>query len=346
LESTAQTNSRRLGLPALIGVVVSVLGVWYALHDISLSELLAVSKQVRIAPFLAAVALVTLTFPLRTIRWRYLLQMDGKKLPFGLLWHSTAIGFMANNILPARAGEVARIYSAGKLTGVSYSASFASIAIERVFDGLIILLLMAGALSFAQLPGDVAVEGVALAGVAKTVSVLFLALLGFSMFAVHKPEVGLNIADRVSHSILPDRLADKAMGIARGLLAGLDSLKDPRRFLAILFWSLVVWVTNAVSFWVAFMAFDIDVPLSGAFILQAVVAFGVSLPQAPGYIGVYEAAIKGTLVLFAVEATRSVSYALLLHIGGFIPITVLGFISLARARFSLADLTKGPEQVS
>ena len=121
---------------------VSVLGVWYALHDISFTELVAVARRVHIAPFLTAIALVTLTFPLRTIRWRYLLQLDGKKLPFLPLWHATAIGFMANNILPARAGEVARIYAAGKLTDVSYSASFASIAIERIFDGLIILLLI------------------------------------------------------------------------------------------------------------------------------------------------------------------------------------------------------------
>ena len=337
--STAPTKPRRLGLPGLIGVVVSVLGVWYALHGISFSDLVAVSKQVRLVPFITAIVLATLTFPLRTIRWRYLLQLDGKKLPFLPLWHATAIGFMANNILPARAGEVARIYAAGKLTDVSYSASFASIAIERVFDGLIILLLMAIALIFAGLPSDVTVAGVALVSVAKTVSVLFLGLLVLSTVAVHKPEMGLRIAEKISCAILPDRWAEKSMGIARDLLSGLDSLKDPRRFLAVLFWSLAVWITNAVSFWVGFMAFDIEVPMSGAFVLQTVIAFGVAVPQAPGYVGVYEAAIRGTLLLFAIEPARSVSYALLFHIGGFIPITLMGLVSLAKARFSLSDLT-------
>jgi uncharacterized protein (TIRG00374 family) len=322
-------------------VVVSILGVWYALHDVSFAELLDVGKQVNVPLFVGAIALATLTFPLRTVRWRYLLQLDGKKLPFGPLWHATAIGFMANNILPARAGEIARIYAAGKLTGVSYSASFASIAIERVFDGLTILLLMAGALSFAGLGSDITIGGVALVGVAKTVSLVFVALLAFSMFAVHKPDFGLRIADGLSSAILPQLWAAKSMKVARGLLLGLDSLKDPKRFLAVLFWSLAVWVTSALSFWVGFLAFQIDVPLSGAFILQTVIAFGVAVPQAPGYVGVYEAAIRGTLLLFGVPPTRSVSFALLFHIGGFIPITLLGFMSLAKTRFSLSDLTSG-----
>lgn len=343
--STTATRSRRLGLPGLIGVLVSILGVWYALHDVSFGDLVDVSKRVHVLPFVAAIMVATLTFPLRTVRWRYLLQLEGKKLPFIPLWHATAIGFMANNILPARAGEVARIYAAGKLTGVTYSASFASIAIERVFDALTILSLMAGALLVADLPTDLQLtEGITLVGIAKTLGFAFGGLLAISIFAVHKPEFGLKLADKISHAVLPTRWADKVVAIAAGMLTGLDSLKDPRRFLAVLFWSLAVWVTNAFSFWLGFLAFDIDVSLSGAFILQTVIAFGVAVPQAPGYVGVFEAAIRWTLGLFGIEAARSVSYALLFHVGSFIPITLLGLYSLSRARFHLADLTRGGEQ--
>lgn len=252
---------------------------------------------------------------------------------------------MANNILPARAGEVARIYAAGKLTGVSYSASFASIAIERVFDALTILSLMAVALLVADLPTDLHLtEGITLVGVANTLGLAFGGLLAISIFAVHKPEFSLKLADQISHTVLPKRWADRAVAIAAGLLSGLDSLKDPRRFLAVLFWSLAVWVANAFSLWLGFIAFDIDVSFGGAFILQTVIAFGVAVPQAPGYVGVFEAAIRGTLGFFGIEAARSVSFALLYHVGGFIPITLLGLFSLSRARFHLADLTGGGEK--
>ncbi len=326
-------------------MLVSILGVWYALHDVSFSELADVAGQIELLPFAAAIVVVTLTFPLRTVRWRYLLRLNGEALPFLPLWHATAIGFMANNILPARAGEVVRIYAAGRLTEVSYSASFGSIAIERVFDGLTILLLMAVAFSFSDLTFDgIAIQGISLASIAKTGSFVFFGLLAVSMWAVHKPELGLALADRIAHKVLPMRWADKAVAIASGLLQGLDSLRDPKRFLAVLFWSLAVWIVNGLSFWLGFQAFNIDVPISGAFILQTVIAFGVAVPQAPGYIGGFEAIIKATLTVFAIEASRSVSFALLYHVGGFIPITLLGFYSLSRSRFRLADLTRTSEE--
>jgi glycosyltransferase 2 family protein len=346
LESEQKRSTLRVRITGLIGVVVSVLGLWYALHDVSLRELIDNARQIRTLPFFAAMVAATLAFPLRTIRWRYLLQLNNQKLPFRPLWHATAIGFMANNILPARAGELARVYAAGRLTGVSYSASLASIAIERVFDGIVILALMGIALLTTTFPGDLRVGGIPLLGVAKSIGPLFLVILVVAMVAVRNPERSVGVADRLAHALLPDRWAEKAIGVARGLLAGLGSLKDPKRLLGVVFWSFAVWIVSGISFWFAFIAFDIDVPVSGAFVLLAVIAFGVAVPQAPGYVGVFEAAIKGTLLLYSIEAARSVAYAMLYHVGGFIPITILGLYSLSRAKLHLADLTraKGTEQ--
>jgi hypothetical protein len=95
-------------------------------------------------------ALATLTFPARASRWRIILAARSPGVRWKPVWHATAIGFMANNLLPARTGELARGYAASRLVGLPFAASIGSIAVERVFDGLIVVLLMAVAISSAD----------------------------------------------------------------------------------------------------------------------------------------------------------------------------------------------------
>ena len=131
-----------------------------------LADVLHHAQRAHGLPFAGAVILATAVFPIRTIRWRYLLQLEGGRLPFVPLWHATAIGFMANNLLPARAGEFARAYAARRLTGVRLSAAIASVAVERVMDGLVLVGLLAVAIAWGGLAGGTTVGGVSLVHVA------------------------------------------------------------------------------------------------------------------------------------------------------------------------------------
>ena len=96
-------------------------------------------------PMLAVtVAIATATFPLRLLRWRLLLRRDdGGTIPFPPMWHAVAIGFMANNVLPFRMGEIMRTLTVSRLAPVRFTAAFSSIAVERVFDGLTVVALLA-----------------------------------------------------------------------------------------------------------------------------------------------------------------------------------------------------------
>src|SRR5881275_1053912 len=101
-----------------------------------------------------AVALATLTFPLRTLRWQLILRdVGGQRLPLLPLWHATAIGFMANNLLPVRAGEFARAYAAQQQLPVRFSTALASVGVERVLDGLLLVGLMMLAIASPAFPG-------------------------------------------------------------------------------------------------------------------------------------------------------------------------------------------------
>lgn len=291
---------------------------------------------------LLGVAFATAAFPLRTIRWRYILRYEGATLPFVPLWHATAIGFMANNLLPARAGELARIYAAGKLTSVSYAASFASVAIERVFDGLLIVGLMVAALIAGGFTGEVTIAGVPLVQIVQTSTILLSVALAAAIIAVRWSTLTLRLSGKVLSALLPDSAARKIANVLQGILAGLDALQSPGRIGAILAWSFVVWISNGLGFWFAFEAFGLNLPLSAAFLLQGVIALGIAIPSTPGFFGPFEAAIRVTLALYAINAAQAVSYAVVFHLAGFIPITLLGLFSLSRAHLHLADLRAEP----
>jgi len=254
------------------------------------------------------------------------------------LWHATAIGFMANNLLPARAGEVARAYVASKQLPVRFTTALASVGVERVFDGLVMLGLMAVAIAAPSFPADTLVGGRSLSTLATSAAVFFGLVLLLALLVVHRPAPWLALFGRIARRLLPTRGAERVVHWADGIVAGLAVLKSPVRFGGVVFWSLAMWLTNAAAFAVCFKAFGLSVPLEGALLLQGVIGFGVALPSTPGFVGVFEAATLVTLRVYGIESSLAVSYALTYHVTTFIPITVLGLWSLARLRLRLGEL--------
>lgn len=295
-------------------------------------------RSVRPVPFLGAVALATATFPLRTIRWQSLLRFEGVTLPFVPLWHATAIGFMANNLLPARAGEVARAYTAARVTPVRFATAFASIAVERVLDGLTLVALLVAGIWAGGFAAGTTVGGVTLGGIARGTGGLFAALLLAAFVFVHWPAPTMRLTRRVVTRLLPERAARWIVTTLEGVLAGLDALRSPGRFARVAAWSFVVWGCNAASFWLAFVAFDLPVPVSGGLLLAALIAFGVAIPSSPGFFGPFEAVCRVTLALYGVAASNAVSYAVGYHLATFLPITLLGIWSLGRTHVQLRDI--------
>lgn len=318
--------------------MLSLLLLWWALHDIRFGEVAEHVRTARPLVLAAAVVAATLVFPLRTVRWRYILQLDGKKLPFGPLWHATAIGFMANNLLPARAGEVARAYAAKRLTAVPFMTAATTLAVERVMDGLTLVAMLAVAMFASGFGVGTTVGVITLGQLVGGFALLFVGVLIVAVWAVHWPDPVTNLGRRIFTAVLPAKWAEKAIRAMLGVFEGLGMLREWRRFGAVALWSLVVWGVNGLSFLLCMVAFRIQAPWMAAFVLQSTIAFGVSLPQAPGYAGMFEAVTRATLVLYGVAPALAVSYALGYHVLTFIPITVLGLWSLARAQLHLADL--------
>ncbi len=312
--------------------------LWWALHDVDLGEVVEHMRAVRVVPFIACVVVATLTFPIRAIRWQYLLRLDGEKLPFIPLWHATAIGFMANNVLLARAGEVARAYAARRLTGVPFMTAAASLVVERVMDGLTLVALLAMAMFAGGFEMTTPVGPFTFGNILVFFAVLFALLLGAAVWAVHWPDVTLNIGRRMLTAALPGQWAEKGVNALNGVFDGLGVLREWKRFGIVTLWSFVVWSVNSLAFWLGMVAFELPVPWTAAVILNSLIAFGVAIPSTPGFFGVFESVTRVTLVLYGVNATLAVSYAVGYHLFTFIPITLLGLWSLSRAHLHLTDL--------
>lgn len=322
-----------------IGIAISIALLAWALQGVDLREVGAHIRAARVGPLLAAVVIATATFLIRMIRWRLLLRRDdGSPVAWSALWHAVAIGFMANNTLPFRAGEFLRSYAASRLGGVRFTAAFSSVAVERVFDGIAVIALLVVGLAAAGLPSGVTVAGVSVAGAATTAAVVCAVALAVAAAVVAFPLA----AERVVRRVVPARgLAERIVALIEGLRHGLMVLRSPARIAAVVGWSFVLWLVNAASFWIGFSAFDLPVGFAGALLLQGLLVIGISVPSTPGFVGPFEAVIVAVLALYGIPRDPAFSYAITYHAATFLPIVLLGIWSLARTPIALSDARRG-----
>jgi uncharacterized protein (TIRG00374 family) len=317
----------------LIGLLISAVLIWYAFRGTEWSTIWATARGVHPLPMLFAVVLATLPFPLRVPRWRLLLRHDDDSaLPVPALWHATSIGFAANNILPFRAGEILRVAVVSQLGRVSFATALSSLAVERVLDGLIIVGLLGVGLVVADFPPTITLAGAPVAAAATRIGAICLAALVFAIAAAWQRDLALSLVRRVvGHGALGEKLHH----FVDRLLAGLNALRNPRRAIPVVGWTAVIWLVNATAFYVAFRAFDIIVPFSGALVLQGLLMFGIAAPQAPGYIGGFEVPIVLVLGFYSIGKDVALAYALTYHIATFFPIIILGAWSAVQSGVTL-----------
>ena len=320
---------------AAVVVLVTIALLYWVLKDTSFADIWGHLRQANLVPLLAAVAVATATFPIRAIRWHYLLRRaDDGPVPGRALWHATTIGFMANNTLPFRLGEVVRSYAASRLAGLPLATCLSSIAVERALDLLTIVGLMTLALFQTGLPRETIIMGNRLDALALRAAILCGIIFALALSVVLFPR----LAEDVVRRIVPfPRIADRVVRLIEALRTGFQILRKPKRLVAAVTWSVVLWLVNGASFYVAFAVFDIGVDFAGALLIQALLAFGVAAPQAPGYFGVFELVTAAGLALFGIPASLAVAYGATYHITTFVPIVVIGLWSLARTGLTVRE---------
>jgi uncharacterized protein (TIRG00374 family) len=323
----------------VLGVLLSAGFLWWALHDVQWAAVLAHVRDANVWLLVAAVATATLAVLLRVPRWRVILYTIDPHVQLGALWRSTAIGLAINNVVPARVGEIARAYALTRETpSIPFSASFASLAVDRVFDAVAVLLLMVIAVIDPAFPRQLSAASERVAhtlGLGTVAAVAVLVLLYLLVFLPHRVIV---LYEHAARRVAP-RFEARGRDALLAFAAGLGVLRSPRRFVAVLAWTFAFWLLNALAFWIGFRAFGIGVSYSAALLVQGIIVVGIAIPQAPGFFGVFEAAARWSLAeVYGVSSALAVSWAIGYHLSTFIPITLIGLTYFVRLGLHLREL--------
>lgn len=328
----------KLDWKALLGIGISAFLIWWIFRG---EDLGAIAGDIAGADpwlLLAAVAIVTFTYPLRALRWKVLLEPVQPGTGFRERFASVCIGFSANNLLPARVGEFARAYALSRLTPASASGAFGTLVVERFLDALTILLFTFLVLVAPGFPRDAAGEGgtiaLALRGAAVGVAIL---VVGLAVLLIWPRKV-VALAERVA-ARLPGNGGRLVVDALKAFLDGLGALQDPRLLVQAVAWSLFIWAWNSFGFWVAFRAFGIHLDMVAAVFVNSAVALFVAVPSAPGFFGTWHLAARVALSdIYGVPVSQALSYAVGFHLGGFFPVTLMGLYYAWRLGLSMGEV--------
>jgi uncharacterized protein (TIRG00374 family) len=235
-----------------------------------------------------------------------------------------AIGYMGNHLYPARAGEVLRAVVLKRREDVPVSASLATIIVERIFDGVVMLAFVFLNLPrLAELTSDSGFLGNIQQAAVWGTAVFAIALLVF-LLAAMVPGPAARITEGLVTRLAPDRLRDRILAIAARFLDGLASLRSPANALMIFLTSVVIWLLETGKYWFVMHAFPFQVDFFTLMLMNGIVNLATTIPSAPGYVGTFDA--PGIAVLAAAGVDRAVAagYTLVLHAALWLPITALG----------------------
>lgn len=331
---------------AVVGILLSIALLWYALRNVSFHEVVAEMKRADPLLYILSVIAATIVFPVRAWRWRTLLVPTAPDTSFRSRFAATTIGFMGNNILPARVGEFARAYAFSRMENITMVASFGSLVVERLFDAIGVVGLLFIAMSLPDVPDITKIGGRDLSALASTLAVLVGIAMALAVALVLFPERTVAFVEKRVARWLPRVIRRPFVDALEAFLSGLTVLRSPVLLTGAMVQTIVLWLLNAVGFWIAFKTFGIDVGFSGALLLQSVVALAVSIPSGPGFFGPFEAAALFVLTeAYGVANDKAISFAIGFHLGGFIPVTVIGLFYAWRLGISLREVEASEDVV-
>jgi len=316
-----------------LGLLVSALFLYLALRGLDLPQVWQYMRNADYWWLLPGIAIYFFGVWARTWRWHYMLR-SLKVISLRRLFPVVCIGYMGNNIYPARIGELLRAYVLRRREDVSISASLATILVERIFDGVVMLLFVFVGLPLAPSVPDNWRSFVIV------FSLLFFGALGIFFVMAASPRRTQALSDWVIDRLVPARFREPVRGFAARFLEGLYFLRSGRDVAMIFLTSLVVWLAETGKYWFVMQAFDFEVSFFVLMLMNGVVNLFTTIPSAPGYVGTFDEPGIEILKAFGVEANIAGAYTLVLHGALWLPITLLGAFYMWRESLSWSDLSQ------
>ncbi len=312
-----------------LGVLISAGFLYLALRGLQIGDVWGALQGANYWWLVPGVAVYFLGVWARAWRWHYLLR-PLKRIPTRVMFPIVAIGYMGNNIYPARAGEVLRAYVLKRKQDVPISASLATILVERIFDGVVMLMFVFANLpELAQLTGESGLAGSIQALAVWGAGAFAGALIAFLLIAA-QPGPSARLAGWAIDRLAPRRMRERLRHVVDRFLGGLASLRSPRDVIMVFLTSLVIWLFETGKYWFVMHAFPFRVSFFALMLMNGIVNLATTIPSAPGYVGTFDAPGIAVLKAYGVEGAVAAGYTLVLHVALWAPITLLGAWYMAR----------------
>lgn len=327
--ASPQKQQQRRSLSLILGLLLSGAFLYLALRNIN--PALTWQQLSSVNPVLLVMAMLIgpLSNLVRAARWRVLLA-SSMRISLRPLFNSMMIGYMANNVLPARMGELVRIYALERSTGISKSRSAATIVLERIIDALVLLAIVGAISIFLPMP-ELIRRSSLIATVACVAAGIGLLVLAFN---------SENVAQRINRIIgsVSETLGNRAQHIVARFAEGLSVLRSLKQALLVLVLTLAIWVIEAIAITLVMRSLSLSLPWVASLFLLVVLSLSFILPAAPGGVGTYEFFAVAAMASFGLDNSRAIGLALVLHAIMYVTSGILGLSSLWSERLSLREL--------
>lgn len=315
----------------IIGITISVFFIFLLGRNLNLADIGKAFYSINYSIIIPAVLIQISSYWIRSVRWKYILS-GIKPMKTKELLPIISISYMANNLLPLRIGEFVRAYLVSKKGKISAAASFSTIMLERIYDGITLLLFLGFTALFFPFPNWVKQIGI-------LTTLLFLGALIFSVGIVSFRSKTMQLVNW-GLKIFPKRLHAKLSVLIDKLIVGLEVVKNKRALLPIAFYSILIWLMEASLFYAIAEAFDFSSTVYIALFTLVIVNLGIMIPSSPGYIGTFEFFVSKSLGVFGIIKELALGYSVILRITQYIPITIIGFIFMLKEGLSFKAITK------
>jgi uncharacterized protein (TIRG00374 family) len=323
-----------------IGFLITLVFLALFFRSTDFGEIVDAFREANYAIALASLPVYFAGIWMRTIRWQYLLR-PVKHVRTGRLYPVVLIGLMANNVLPARAGELVRAFILGEREQVSKASALGTIAVDRLFDGLTLipLLVIVAAVVGTNESFELGFINydLSLFGLALVMAVLFGIGLGL-LFVLAFSHSARDWLDGLVLRVTPARFRDSVEGLAHSFFQGLDALRSPVVLAVAWMMSTVSWLLEATMYYLVGIAFNVDVEFEYFLLITAAANLAISVLASQGGVGPFELVTKHILIAAGAASGTVEAAAIGLHALVLLPVVIVGVYFLGTMGLSLSEM--------
>lgn len=323
-----------------LGLAISIAAIAWAVRGVEWS---AVGRALREADYvllgIVFVLAAAINVGMRAVRWKVLLRPSGTTRLSSCV-SATAIGLMANNVLPARIGEFVRAYALGRREAIPAATAFGALFVERLLDGVTLVGTIYVLTWLHDFP----------AWVDTTVRIAFYVFSGaiaFQLWLAFHPKGFVQIVRWFSSRIFGGRFHEAIERIFVTFVDAFVLFRHPGVLALSLLLAAVQWTLISITYGIGLAAFDLldQAGWIGAFFTDSVTSIGVAVPSSPGFVGTYQAFIVKSLEVFDVDRTSAFTYSVGFHAANYLSVTLVGAWYFFREGLSWGELERSEEEV-